>query len=113
MGSHLIIDFSDIPFNVLDDMDGLYSIMESINKACNIHVLGHLKHKFEPQGCSIIFLLAESHFSAHLFPELGKGHFDLYHCGPIDKVHKTLEIAANMLVENLGGKYKIGIIDRG
>jgi S-adenosylmethionine decarboxylase proenzyme len=101
MGSHLIIDFTELSFDVLDNMDGLYSIMNAINKACNIHVLGHLKHKFEPQGCSIIFLLAESHFSVHSFPERGYIHFDFYHCGDLEITHQTAKKVANLLIEKL------------
>jgi S-adenosylmethionine decarboxylase len=106
------MDFTNINFNVLDDMDGLYLMMDTINKTCNIPVLGHIKHKFTPQGCSIIFLLSCSHASIHTYPELGKCYVDFFHCGQKEEVHKTLEIVANAYRDALGGEYKIGILDR-
>jgi S-adenosylmethionine/arginine decarboxylase-like enzyme len=106
------MDFSKIDFNVLDNMDELYYLMDTINKTCNIRVLGHNKHKFQPQGCSIVFLLETSHHSCHTWPELGKINIDFFHCGNRDIVHKTLETVAELYIKHLGGEYKICVLDR-
>jgi spermidine synthase len=48
-----------------------------------VTVLEISKHKFEPQGFTILALLAESHMSFHTFPEKGIISFDFFTCGKI------------------------------
>lgn len=112
MGLHLIMDISKISFELLDDVDIVYSIMDEINKACNISVLGHKKHKFYPQGCSVMFLLETSHHACHTWPELGKINIDFFHCGEREIVTKTLKTVTDLYMARLGGKSKIYILDR-
>ena len=42
------------------------------------------KYKFEPQGFTILALLAESHISFHTFPEKGIISFDFFTCGKVN-----------------------------
>jgi S-adenosylmethionine decarboxylase len=44
-------------------------------------VIDHVEHKFEPQGASVVLLLAESHLSVHTYPEHGYVSVDIYSCG--------------------------------
>lgn len=39
-------------------------------------------HKFEPEGVTILALLAESHASIHTWPSQGYAAVDLYTCNP-------------------------------
>ena len=55
-----------------------------IAKAANVTVLEISKYKFEPQGFTILALLAESHISFHTFPEKGIISFDFFTCGKIN-----------------------------
>lgn len=43
-------------------------------------VLGIVEHKFKPQGYTVLFLLAESHFAVHTFPEHNKMYIELSSC---------------------------------
>ena len=54
-----------------------------IAKAASVTVLEISKYKFEPQGFTILALLAESHISFHTFPEKGIISFDFFTCGKI------------------------------
>lgn len=47
-------------------------------------------HKFSPQGLSSVAVLAESHLSAHTWPEIGYGAFDIFMCGGADP-HAAVE----------------------
>lgn len=38
---------------------------------------------FEPQGCSAVVVLSESHVTIHTFPECGYASFDAYTCGEL------------------------------
>jgi len=38
-------------------------------------------HKFEPQGVTVVAMLAESHISIHTWPEKGMAVCDVFTCG--------------------------------
>ena len=44
-------------------------VIHEIAKAAKVSILNISKYKFEPQGFTILALLAESHISFHTFPE--------------------------------------------
>jgi spermidine synthase len=60
------------------------NIIYEIAKAAKVTVLEIIKYKFEPQGFTILALLAESHISFHTFPEKGIISFDFFTCGKIN-----------------------------
>lgn len=43
-------------------------------------LLNFMEHNFEPQGYTAIWLLAESHFAIHTFPEENKTYIELSSC---------------------------------
>lgn len=43
-------------------------------------ILGELDYHFAPQGYTALFLLAESHFAIHTFPEENKTYIELSSC---------------------------------
>lgn len=43
-------------------------------------ILNKIEHYFEPMGYTGLFLLAESHFAIHSFPEEGKIYIELSSC---------------------------------
>lgn len=44
------------------------------------HVLRIVEYFFEPYGYTALFLLSESHFAIHTFPEEGKTYLELSSC---------------------------------
>jgi len=56
-------------------------IVYKIAKAAKVEILNINQHKFEPQGFTLIALLAESHMSFHTFPEKDVVSFDFFTCG--------------------------------
>ena len=58
-------------------------IVYKIAKKAKVTVLEISKHKFEPQGFTLVALLAESHISFHTFPEKGIISFDFFTCAKI------------------------------
>ena len=72
-------------------------LIYKIAKKAKVTVLEISKHKFEPQGFTIVVLLAESHMSFHTFPEKGIICFDFFTCAKvspsvaIDIIKKEIE----------------------
>ena len=58
-------------------------LVYKIAKKAKVTVLEISKYKFEPQGFTLVALLAESHISFHTFPEKGIISFDFFTCGKI------------------------------
>lgn len=61
-------------------------------------VLGELTHSFDPEGVSVVLLLAESHASIHTWPEHGVAELDVYTCGDIDP-----DAIADIFLRRIGG----------
>jgi len=79
-GKHMICDFKGIQNNILlNSCYGLKSILKNICAKYDFQILNEVEHQFTPQGCSILFLLSESHLSLHTFPERNYIAFDLYY----------------------------------
>jgi spermidine synthase len=64
-------------------------VIYEIADAAKVSILKISKYKFEPQGFTILALLAESHISFHTFPEKGIISFDFFTCG---KIHPSIAI---------------------
>tara|TARA_B110000114_G_scaffold106579_1_gene111989 strand:- start:122 stop:949 length:828 start_codon:yes stop_codon:yes gene_type:complete len=81
VGEHITLDI--IGTTQEYDPSLFESVIHKIAKAAEVTVLKISKHKFEPQGFTILALLAESHISFHTFPEKGIISFDFFTCGKV------------------------------
>ena len=80
-GKHMICDFKGIKNNeLLNNVEQLNLVLKQICVDNEFQILSEVQHKFEPIGCSILFLLSESHLSIHTFPEKNHMSFDIYTC---------------------------------
>lgn len=96
-GRHLILDLYDCNPEVLDSYDQLQSYLETALALAGANILRIFGEKFEPQGVTLLALLAESHASIHTWPELGYAAVDLYTCGDTTNTHKAAEFLKNKL----------------
>lgn len=62
------------------DPEVLKKAYEEILKQSGFTTLGFIEYQFQPEGYTAIFLLAESHFAIHTFPEEGKTYIELSSC---------------------------------
>jgi S-adenosylmethionine decarboxylase proenzyme len=113
-GKHMICDFKGISnYNLLNNCIELNGMLEKICVNYNFQILGKQEHQFVPIGCSIIFLLSESHISIHTFPEKNHMAFDIYTCRQYKNNDEYLEIY-NLLINELQASHdsKYTIINR-
>jgi len=75
------------------------SLVHKIAKKAKVTVLNIAKYKFEPQGFTLVALLAESHISFHTYPEKGIISFDFYTCGSISPAI-ALDVIKNEIDHN-------------
>ena len=82
VGEHITLDI--IGTNKEYDPSVFERVIKEIAKAAKVTILNISKYKFEPQGFTILALLAESHISFHTFPEKGIISFDFFTCGKVN-----------------------------
>ena len=81
------------------------SLVHKIAKKAKVTVLNIAKYKFEPQGFTLVALLAESHISFHTYPEKGIISFDFYTCGTISPAIALDVIKNEIWASKNNGKY--------
>ena len=81
VGEHITLDI--IGTTKEYDPSLFEKVINDIAKAAGVTILNISKYKFEPQGFTILALLAESHISFHTFPEKEIISFDFFTCGKI------------------------------
>ena len=58
----------------------LEKTFDDILQKSKFSILGRVKHYFEPFGFTCLWLLGESHFAIHTFPEENKTYIELSSC---------------------------------
>lgn len=76
-------------------------------RCLNLHVVEEFWHKFEPQGFTQVFVLAESHLAIHAWPEIGYLHFDLVTCSPEVTSANTFESAISEIYKSQNIKVSV------
>ena len=95
VGEHITLDI--IGTKKEYDASFFESLVHKIAEKAKVTVLNIAKYKFEPQGFTLVALLAESHISFHTYPEKGIISFDFYTCGTVapsialDVIKKEIE----------------------
>jgi S-adenosylmethionine decarboxylase len=96
-GRHLILDLYDCDPGILNDYEELQRLLEASLVMAKANILRIIGEKFEPQGVTLLALLAESHASIHTWPQLGYAAIDLYTCGDTTQTHKAAEFLKTKL----------------
>jgi S-adenosylmethionine decarboxylase len=81
MGDHYLLNLYGCNPRKLDDEMLLRKIIEIAVCKGSMTLLNVMSHKFQPQGVTVIALLAESHVSIHTWPEKREAAVDVYTCG--------------------------------
>lgn len=96
MGKHYLLNLYECSFLLLNDENFLIDLLENAASVSGATVLKTVSYKFEPQGCTVLCLLSESHISIHTYPELGKCYSDIYTCGSANP-----KIGCDYIIEKL------------
>lgn len=108
-GLHYLIDFEQVPFEILNNEVKLKFVFESALGIAGMTIIDSKFHKFEPQGHTGFYLLSESHLSFHTWPEKGTFSIDLFSCGN----NKLTKKAVKFILDNMKDyNYKLKKIPR-
>ena len=94
---HLLLELYGCDYEKLNDESFLRCSLNRAAKLAKATVLNFISNKFEPQGVTVIALLAESHISIHTWPESSYSAVDIFTCGQ----NMLPELASQYLIETL------------
>ncbi|MFO0920420.1 MAG: adenosylmethionine decarboxylase [Candidatus Saccharimonadales bacterium] len=96
IGRHLVSDMWKCQ-KLADDVESLEKIILNACHVANATILGVSSHKFEPQGVTVMVLLAESHISLHSWPEYNYVAIDVFTCGKDMDPQSAIDYLENCL----------------
>ena len=104
LGKHVLAEFYDCERGKLDDEAFLRRQAVAAAHAMGATIVGVHSHRYEPQGVSVVVILAESHLSLHSWPEFELASVDIFVCNPdtdphLAKAHLTETLATGRIAE--------------
>ncbi|TSE01656.1 adenosylmethionine decarboxylase [Skermania sp. ID1734] len=96
-GSHVLAEFDGIDSELLDSPEALETLLHTTLTDAGATVCGVVSHRFEPQGVTVLAMLAESHASIHTYPERGSAFADVFTCGHRADPRRAVELMSAAL----------------
>lgn len=96
LATHLYLDLYGVDPALLNDVELLAEVLARAAAAAQCTVLGKVAHRFQPQGASVVMLVAESHLSIHTWPEHGYAAVDIFTCGKALPEHGVAPIVESL-----------------
>jgi len=83
VGIHLLVNVYDVPNSgCLEFMTQGLPLLDRIVQELHLHVVARTGHQFPPCGYSYAYVLSESHFTIHTYPEHQSCYIDIFCCNP-------------------------------
>lgn len=81
VGYEIILDIYKIKnYEILNRVEDIEPLMQEIIDKCRLTVVGKCSKQFEPYGATLLYLLSESHFTIHTFPEKKECYINIFTC---------------------------------
>lgn len=109
LARHKIVDFYGCNPNVLSFSKYLEPVLQQAATKAGCAIVAVKAHQFNPIGCTVFVLVAESHFSIHTWPEKCQALVDVFASGDM-----KLDEAIEFIQKEIGATSKRVIdIERG
>ena len=82
VGVHLLVNLYNIPTILLEKLTIGLPFLDKIVHELKLTVVSQTGHQFVPLGYSYAYVLSESHFTVHTYPEFQSCYFDIFCCNP-------------------------------
>jgi len=83
VGTHVLINGYDVSrVETLEYLANGRPLLDSIVRDLNLTVVNQAGHQFPPIGYSYAYVLSESHFTIHTYPEHRSFYIDIFCCNP-------------------------------
>lgn len=96
VGIHLIANVYEVDVSFLEKMDLNVPILEKIVDKLDLHVVSKTGFQFEPVGYTYAFVLSESHFTIHTYPEYNSCYIDIFCCNKDFNSDNAVELLSSI-----------------
>ena len=96
-GIHILADLWECNPEKLHFVKEVKELMQKAVTESRLTALNDYFFQFKPIGVTGIFVLSQSHFSIHTWPEKNFASIDIFTCGPPEQALKAFEVLCNEL----------------
>jgi S-adenosylmethionine decarboxylase proenzyme len=96
VGTHIFLNVYDVPTYLLTTLEYGKPLCDNIVMNMDLHVVGEVVHQFQPHGYTLLYLLSESHFSIHTYPEYQSCYIDIFCCNPSFGTKKAVDLVCQL-----------------
>ena len=83
VGVHVLVNVYDVPYSeLLTFLNAGKPTLDRIVRELHLNVVSETGHQFKPMGYSYAYVLSESHFTIHTYPEYKSCFIDIFCCNP-------------------------------
>lgn len=85
VGTHVLVNVYDVSKQhntLLSRLDDGKPVLDDIVRRLQFNVVAEAGHQFSPMGYSYAYVLSESHFTIHTYPEHDSCYIDMFCCNP-------------------------------
>ena len=81
VGAHLFANVYNVPNKrLLEYLEHGLPLLDRIVRELRLTVVAQTGHQFSPVGYTYAYVLSESHFTIHTYPEYGSCYIDIFCC---------------------------------
>lgn len=110
VGLHYIVDIDGIRNELITNNDKLIELCDVSLEIGEVTILNKMIHHFEPHGLTLLYLLSESHFSMHTWPEHNKIRIDFFSCD--NNEHRCNRVISHLKNEFIGADFSSKMLKR-
>jgi len=110
VGLHYIVDIDGIRNELITNNDKLIELCDASLEIGEVTILNKMIHHFEPHGLTLLYLLSESHFSVHTWPEHNKIRIDFFSCDSNE--HRCNCVISHLKNEFIGAEFNSKMLKR-
>lgn len=85
VGTHVLMNVYRIPQTkhfLLNHLEEGLPVLHELVRRMRFHVVAETGHQFSPMGYTYAYVLSESHFTIHTYPEYQSCYMDVFCCSP-------------------------------
>ena len=101
VGTHILMNVHNVAdVSLLTTLDVGKIISKKIVDELQLTVVGGSSHQFQPHGYTLLYLLSESHYSIHTYPEYQSCYIDIFCCNKDFDPKKAVELVGSLFLTN-------------
>lgn len=91
---------------IVEDFINIYENALKAIKETGLTPVAYKEHKFTPHGKTMVWILSESHFIIHTYPEHNYLSIDCYTCGGVDPIKTVMVFLDHYKLKKVDISYK-------